>query len=368
MIDIVTVVKNRVRMRPSLDTAVLICSIAALGAGQSNEAQLHGVLKARVDAGKNIGIVAGIVDADGKKTIAAYGNSGPGSLPLDADSVFEIGSITKVFTAILLADMADRGEVRLDDPVAKHLPPGVRVPERNGRKITLLDLTTQSSGLPRMPDNLRPKDMANPYADYTPEMLFEFLGRYQLQRDIGADYEYSNLGVGLLGQALTYRAGKSYEALVKERILDPLKMEHTGIALSPWMKAHLARGHDARGEVTANWDIPAFAGAGALRSTMHDMIRFARANLDPSGGRLQRVMQQTHEVRHAAGSASMSIGMGWHIRHMDGRDVVWHNGGTGGYRTWLGFDTSRKTAAIVLTNSALGNDDLGFDLVGPVRR
>jgi len=361
-------VSGDMAIRRSRSGAILALLAAAAFADGTRNQEIASAIKARVDARKSIGMVVATIEPGGSSSMASYGDAGPGALPLDADSVFEIGSITKVFTAILLADMADRGEVRLDDPVAKHLPPGVRVPERNGRKITLLDLTTQSSGLPRMPDNLRPKDMANPYADYTPEMLFEFLGRYQLQRDIGADYEYSNLGVGLLGQALTYRAGKSYEALVKERILDPLKMEHTGIALSPWMKAHLARGHDARGEVTANWDIPAFAGAGALRSTMYDMLRFARANLDPSGGRLPRVMQQTHEVRRAAGSASMSIGMGWHIRHLDGQDVVWHNGGTGGYRTWLGFDTSRKTAAIVLTNSALGNDDLGFDLVGPVRR
>jgi Beta-lactamase len=116
---------------------------------------------------------------------------------LYADSVFEIGSITKVFTAILLADMADRGEVKLDDPVAMYLPADVRIPERSGRKITLLDLSTQSSGLPRMPDNLRPSNPLNPYADYTVAQMFDFLGRYQLPRDIGAEFEYSNLGVGL---------------------------------------------------------------------------------------------------------------------------------------------------------------------------
>src|SRR4029078_8675750 len=95
---------------------------------------------------------------DGSTSMAAYGSPGPGAMPLDADSVFEIGSITKVSTAIRLADMADRGEVALDDPVAKFLPDGVRVPGRNGRRITLLDLTTQSSGLAPMPDNLRPQD------------------------------------------------------------------------------------------------------------------------------------------------------------------------------------------------------------------
>jgi CubicO group peptidase (beta-lactamase class C family) len=259
--------------------------------------------------------------------------------------------------------MADRGEVNLDDPVAKHLPPEVRVPERNGRKITLLDLSTQSSGQPRMPDNLRPSNPANPYADYTVVQMFDFLGRYQLSRDVGAEFEYSNLGVALLGQALSRRAGKPYEALVRQRILEPLRMDHTGIALTPWMVEHLAKGHTGFGEVTSNWDIPSFAGAGALRSTMNDMLKFGRANLTPDGSHLQRVMQRTHTVRRSAGRGDMAIGMNWMIRRTNQTEVVWHNGGTGGYRTWLGFDKTRRIAAVVLTNSVMSNDDLGFELV-----
>jgi CubicO group peptidase (beta-lactamase class C family) len=219
-----------------------------------------------------------------------------------------------------------------------------------------------------MPDNFRPANPANPYADYTAEQMFDFLGRYQLARDIGSQFEYSNLGVGLLGQALARRAGKSYEALVRERILDPLRMEHSGITLTPWMADHLAKGHVGFGQVTSNWDVPAFAGAGALRSTMNDMLRFARANLTADGGRLQRVMQRTHAVRRSAGRDDMSIGMNWLIRRVNGVDVVWHNGGTGGYRTWLGFDRTRRVAAVVLTNSVMPNDDLGFELVaGPAK-
>jgi CubicO group peptidase (beta-lactamase class C family) len=345
-----------------LGGAAIILSLTFVSAQQSRGAELHALLKARVDAGKNVGIVAGTVDAEGTKAIAAYGNAGPDSLPLDADTVFEIGSITKVFTAILLADMADRREVALDDPIAKYLPPNIRVPERSGRKITLLDLSTQTSGLPRLPDNLKPADPRNPYADYTVERMYEFLSRHELRRDPGAQFEYSNLGVGLLGHVLALRAGKGYERLVKERILDPLDMDHTAITFTPWMTTHLAKGHNTAGVVVLNWDGGVLGGAGALRSTMTDMLKFARANLQ-TRGRLQQVMQRTHAERASAGNPSMAIGMNWIIRRSNGQEVVWHNGGTGGYRTWLGFDKQKGLAAVILTNSAHGADDLGFELL-----
>jgi serine-type D-Ala-D-Ala carboxypeptidase/endopeptidase len=349
-------------MRAILAALVLTIGVAAATDGTRN-AEITAAITARVDAKKSAGLVVATIEPDGSSSMAAYGTAGPDTKPLDGDSVFEIGSITKVFTAILLAEMADRGEVKLDDPVARHLRAGVKVPERNGKAITLIDLSEQTSGLPRMPDNMKPANPLNPYADYGVEQMFEFLGRYQLPRDIGAEFEYSNLGVGLLGQALAMRAGKTYEALVKERILDPLRMDHTGITLTPWMREHLAKGHSAGGMVMPNWDLPTFAGAGALRSTMNDMLKFARANLDTSDARLPRVMRQTHVVRRPV-AKDISIGMNWITRSVNGRDVVWHNGGTGGYRTWIGFDKTSKIAAIVLSNTTgVGHDDLGFELV-----
>jgi CubicO group peptidase (beta-lactamase class C family) len=212
-------------VNPSLSrsvTLVIIASVVCFAFAGQRDAEIAAAIKSRVEAKKAVGMVVATIESDGSSSMAAFGNAGPGARSLDADSVFEIGSITKVFTAILLADMADRGEVKLDDPVALHLAADVRIPERGGRKITLLDLSTHSSGLPRMPDNLSPSDPLNPYADYTFTQMFEFLGRYKVTREIGAEFEYSNLGVGLLGVALSRRAGKSYEALVRERILNPL--------------------------------------------------------------------------------------------------------------------------------------------------
>jgi CubicO group peptidase (beta-lactamase class C family) len=181
----------------------------------------------RVDLARNgVGLIACISGPEGRRYIS-YGrisrtsddDPGPGTM-------FELGSITKVFTSLLLADMVDRGEVRLDDPVAMYLPKGVVLPSRNGKQITLTDLATHSSGLPRDADNLDLMQV-NPLARYGPSQLYEFLARYTLSRDPGEKFGYSNLAVSLLGHALTLRAGKSYEELLRTRILEPLGMQDT---------------------------------------------------------------------------------------------------------------------------------------------
>src|SRR6185295_18836852 len=146
-----------------------------------------------------------------------------------------------------------------------------------------------------------PKDMSNPYADYTVQQLYDFLSRYQLTRDPGAQYEYSNIGVGLLGHVLSLVAGQSYEQLQRERIWAPLGMRNTSITMTPWMKAHLTPGHDEQGHVVANWDMPTLAGAGAIRSTSNDMLKFVDANLHPERGALQSAMAFAQEERAQAG-------------------------------------------------------------------
>ena len=302
------------------------------------------------------GIVVGLLDANGARRIVALG--------VDANGVFEIGSITKTFTATILADMVVRGEARLDDPVAKYLPSSAHIPSRNGRQITLGDLATQSSGLPRMPSNFAPRDQTNPYADYSVDQMYAFLAGYQLPRDIGETYEYSNLGMGLLGHTLALKVGLSYEDLVKRRVLTPLGMRETAISLTPAMRSRLQPGHDAEGKVVPNWDLPTLAGAGALRSTANDMLTFLAANLDTTARPLARAMRDAHTPRREAGSAAMRIGLAWHILARPTGSIVWHNGGTGGYRAFAGFDPVRRVGVVVLCNS--GNesmDDLGFHLL-----
>ena len=336
----------------------------AAGAFPSDPAVLE-MITERVQDKRSAGIVVGLVEADGRVRVVAFGDPGPGQPPLDGDSVFEIGSISKVFTSTVLAQMVLARTVALDDPVQKFLPASVRVPARNGKQITLGNLSTQNSGLPRMPSNFHPANPANPYADYTVQQMYDFLSAYELTRDTGERFEYSNLGVGLLGHALSLSAGKSYEQLERERVWEPLGMAHTAITLTPWMKQHLALGHDPRGTVVPNWDLPTLAGAGAIRSTAADMLTFLDANLHPERGDIGKALAFAHQERAPAGP-NVGIGLNWIIRHTGARTVVWHNGGTGGYRTFVGFEPSRRIGVVVLTNSGgAGADDLGFHLLDP---
>ena len=332
-----------------------------------SDGDIRAMLLRRVASRKNPGVVVGIYD-HGQTRIVAMGASGSPNDSLDGNTVFEIGSITKVFTSTLLADMVARGLVALDDPVSKFLPPNVRMPSRNGREITLVDLATQHSGLPRMPSNFSPGDPANPYADYTDSLMFDFLSHYELTRDPGASFEYSNLGVGLLGNALARRAGMPYEALLTQRILEPLGMRNTGIVLTSAMRTRLAQGHDAAGAAVKNWDLLALAGAGAIRSSANDLLRFAAAALgvaDTPPAVAAALAEAEKPRRDLQGPGNQQIGLNWFTAHQGPVEIVWHNGGTGGYRSFLGLDKAHQRAVVVLTNSGNSVDDVGRHLLDP---
>jgi len=336
---------------------------------QSNmpsDAEIRQILVDRIDAQhQSVGIVVGIIGPEGRRVVA-YGHLEKGDTrPLNGDTVFEIGSITKVFTSLLLADMVQRGEVSLDDPVAKYLPPGVKMPERNGRSITLVDLATHTSGLPPMPTNFYPQDPNNPYADYSVDQLYQFVSGYQLTRDIGSQYEYSNLGGGLLGHVLARRAGIDYEMLLRSRICDPLGMSDTRITLTPEMRARLAVGHNQALDSVANWDTGTLAGAGALRSTANDMLKFLAANLGYTKTPLAPAMAAMLQVRRPTGQPDVEVALGWHVYTMHGKEIVWHNGGTGGYRGFMGFDPKALIGVVALSNAStpVGVDDVAHHLL-----
>ncbi len=324
----------------------LLCTPPLAAAALDLRARIDPLARALLDDGVAVGSVVGILK-DGRTHVIAYGETGSGVAP-NGDTVYEIGSISKVFTSVVLADMTLRGIVKLDDPVQRHLPPNVKVPVFDGKPITLEHLATQTSGLPRMPDNFHPANPSNPYADYRVEQLYAFLAGYTLTRPPG-QYEYSNYGMGLLGHVLARRNGTTYEQLVIERIATPLGMNDTRITLNDDLRARLARPYAEGLRPAANWDIPTLAGAGAIRSTVNDMLKFIQASLASDDTPLTRALRLSHRQRHAMENG-LAMGLGWLIA----RDGItrWHNGMTGGYHGWLAVTPTHSVGVIVLANTA----------------
>ncbi|MFZ6001513.1 MAG: serine hydrolase [Bacteroidota bacterium] len=320
-------------------------------------------IKARVDNGTNQAIVVAVIDADGPHYFSYGVKSLKTKEPVNEYSVFEIGSISKVFTGILLADRVLKGDMKLDDPLQKYLPEGVKSPVRNGASIQLVNMSNHTSSLPRMPGNFTPANPANPFADYTEKQMWDYLNGYELTRDIGSQYEYSNYAQGILGHVLASQKKTTYEKLMVDLIADPLKMNDTRITLTPRMKTNLAFGHSAGAQVE-NWDIPTLAGAGAIRSTAVDMVTFISANMGKTKTKLFPAMQLSHQNTRPEGSTPM-VALGWHKVITPDVEVIWHNGGTGGYRTFAGFTKAGDKGVVVLSNSDVSIDDIGFHLLNP---
>jgi CubicO group peptidase (beta-lactamase class C family) len=306
-----------------------------------------------------VGLVVGVW-ADGKPHVFGYGRvtTALGESVPDGDTLFEIGSVTKAFTGVLLADAAARKEVALDDPANAHLPADLRIRTASDRPVTLLHLATHRSGLPVQPPflGLTARNKANPYADYVRPELAKLMGALKSEREPGAQYAYSNLGVGLLGHALVGAArADGYDALVRERVCRPLGLADTGEALTGARKARLARGHDAKLKPTDPWDFATLEACGGLRSSANDLLRFAAANLGAVKTPLAGALAASHEKREAAGSDGIEIGLCWHrLKLKGGEPVVWHNGGTGGYRSMVAFTPATKLAVVVLCSADVG--------------
>ena len=313
-----------------------------------------------------VGVAVAVVDSGAVTATAGSLRHGT-DVPVIDSTVWQIGSLTKVFTGTLLAVMVLRHEVALDDPISRYLP-GWTVPQFRGRAITLLDLATQSSGLPRLPTNFAPADSQNPYADYDETRLRSFLASYALTREPGTQYEYSNLGMGLLGFVLAKRAGKTYEVLLRERVLDPLGMRDTRVVLNTGQRMRLATGHDAKFAPTPDWQFSALQGAGALYSTLDDMVRFASAvrnrDREPLGAAISFAMTPRRST-----SGSDSIGLAWQYARSDSMQMWWHNGGTAGFRSWLSFAPASRRVVIALANGggvAIDNVGRGLQLGQPL--
>ncbi|HEY1876890.1 MAG TPA: serine hydrolase domain-containing protein, partial [Rhizomicrobium sp.] len=270
---------------------------------------------------------------------------------MDRDTVFEIMSITKILTALLLTDMAQRGEVAFDDPLAKYLPSSVTL-HATGRPVTLLDLATYRSGLPNMPGGLAPDwyQRPNPLRDYTQENLHAFLSGMVPKYAPGAHYQYDNLGFGLLGIALARRAGMSYEQLLVERVCDPLGLAHTRITPTGEMQRHLMQDHDLDLKPFPLWQAPAMPGLGSGRSTASDLATFLKACLGLSHTPLSGALARLTQTRGSTTLAGTDAALAWFVTSDGGEEIVWKSGLSNGCNSFIGYSPQRRRGAIVLSN------------------
>ncbi len=315
----------------------------------ATQQRIRSLVEPYLDSEQVVGLSLGLIAGESSATFHFGKTSDDGEQPTD-QTVYEIGSVSKVFTGILLADAVVQGKVTLDQDAADLLPDGAKMPDSNGKKISLLDLSIHRSGLPRLPSNMKNVGGENPYADYTSQLALEFLDDYSLTRDPGDKMEYSNFAVSFLGHLLCQQAGKSYDQLLSERIAKPLGMTSTTVTGDTEVLKRLATGHSTPGKPHSTWEFADMPGAGGIRSTVPDMLRFAKANLDPPDNDLGKALQLAWTQHRGGDAKDFAMGLGWHIAR-DG-STRWHNGQTGGYHATLFVSRRVPAAVVLLTNTA----------------
>lgn len=344
----------------SLDYFLIMHQLPEAGEEFVLSDSVKAVIRDNVNNGKHQSLFVGIIDEHDVEYYY-YGDITKGENPIDENTIFEIGSVTKVFTTMILADMVEKGEVNLNDPIEKFLPKDVSTPSKNGRTITLFDLATHSSGLPRMPDGFPIMDMDEQF-QYDREEMYDSLSKVELSREIGSQYEYSNFGFSLLGHILSLQAGQSYEELLQERVLDKFRMESTCVKQCDDLRDRFANPHFlgfAANELNLSEDM---VGAGEIRSSGKDMLSFLSYVMGLEDSDLRSSFELTQKVDRKIDD-TLSIGLAWHMSQKDDRMIVWHNGATNGFASFVGFDPESNQGVVVLTNTLNPVDDIGFWLL-----
>jgi serine-type D-Ala-D-Ala carboxypeptidase/endopeptidase len=360
-------------MKALLTSLCIACAVAAsalcAAAETAPESALEGLVKERLEASETPACVAvGVVGSRIQEVFAC--TSGIAAVPFDRNSIFEIGSITKGLTGLLLADMVRKGEVSLDDPASKYSRPGAKLPAFEGKDITLRDIVTQTSGLPRLPPGFNPANPRDPYADFGADALYAALARTELTRPIGKTAGYSNFGFMWLSEMLARRGGKPFDVLLKERILDPLGMRDTSLvpsdASSDGQRKRVVTPHGLPYEPTIPWDVPAnLSGLGSWRSTLPDMLKLASALAGRSDTPLKETIALALEPMRPAQLDDTATGYGWVTFSRGDIRIHWHNGATAGSRSMIAANPKTKSAAVVLVDSAVPFDDLAMHLLEP---
>ncbi len=316
------------------------------------------LLRQRVDVEKRtIGMAVCVVTPEHKRFVTWGRERLSDDHPVTADTVFEIGSITKVFTAFLLADMVRRGELGLDDPVTRHLPADFHVPEWNGHQITLADLATHTSGLPRWP-NFPGELFSSTWLEAIPRFSLDDFKAWLANvhpepiPPTAAGWWYSNAGYTLLGMALAYRGGRSFETLLQERVIGPLGLHDTAFHATVAMKSRLAEGHDSTMNPMSSFQGGIFMGAGALLSTPRDLARFADAILSKSSSKFVKDEQLLLSVQRPAPWIGGKQALGWEVRDAPGGAFISKDGVTWGQAASMVLDPGSRTAIIAFSNTA----------------
>ena len=304
------------------------------------------------------GVGAGLCDPGGQR-IMTQGEADNGRA-LDGDTVFEIGSLTKLFTALALADMVVRGQMAMGDPLGRYLP--AEVPDFEGKPITLRDVATYSPGLPGWPADMPP--LGKSFPDYPVERLYHALSATKLDAAPGTRYVYSNFGYGLLGLALARRAGMDFETLIVSRICKPLGMESTRIKLAPDMQARVSPGHDRKLAKVTSWNMQeAFAGAGAFRSTANDLLKFLAAAMALKPSPLAAAFAEMMRTERPSDEADTKVAAGWFISSGHGDRLVWKDGGVLGYSSFLGYSAVKRNGIVLLANGNFNSPKWGKHLL-----
>jgi D-alanyl-D-alanine-carboxypeptidase/D-alanyl-D-alanine-endopeptidase len=331
--------------------------------GQIPIDSIRAIIKQEVANKRSKSIIVGIVNSNGRQIFAEGKISDSDTRLPDSNTIYEIGSITKVFTSLLLADMSLKQQLNLDDPISKFLPKRVKTPTRNGKEISLLSLSTHRSGMPRFPYNVDPKDLDKPYIDYTINKLYQYVSNFEPPYDIDSKWRYSNVGYGLLGNILSLVAKKDFEPLLTEQICKPLNMNNTTISLTAAQKSNLAVGHMETGVPVGLTDLGAIDAGGALRSTVNDLLTFAEANMGLIKSNLLPAMELTHVRRAKKDGDDTYTTMGWTLTN---EGLLFKDGGMPGYCSFLGIDKKNKIGIVVLSNSNNPVTDIGRHILDSV--
>lgn len=341
-------------------SVILLIGFAGLTAQPAQLQKVEQSIENHIEAGDMVGISIGYISPDGSVSYLSEGKiRKETNKKVDKNTIFEIGSVTKLFTALALVDLMDAKGISPHEPAENDLPAGFDLPKDGGQPITINHLLTHTSGLPRIPDNL--PNNSDPYASYTNSNFDQYLNDVELARKPGAEFQYSNSGMGLAGLILENQRDTSYAAIIKEQIANPLQMKSTTVDIADGDSSRFAHGYRGNSRA-AYWHFDALAGAGALRSTPSDMITFVKAQMGMIESDLYPAMKKTQDTRFDISSdnkMTAQVGKGWFLSTKHD-SIIWHNGGTGGFTSFIGINKETGSGVVILNNTIHTVDDLDF--------